>query len=195
MKRKTSYYIFKLVEYLKIYICHFFSFIQFVYWGVVIGKKVRFYGLFKLVNMNKMSIGDNTRINSGFRNFVSSYSKCSFWVGQNGNIEIGENVGISNATIISENHIKICSDVLIGGGTKIYDNDFHPLTLNERKSNPNKISSSPIIINQGVFIGGHCTILKGVEIGPNAVVGASSLVCNDIPANEVWGGVPAKKIR
>ena len=48
---------------------------------------------------------------------------------------------------------------------------------------------------EGVFIGGHCTILKGVTIGMNSVVGSNSLVTKSIPNNEVWGGNPAKKIK
>ena len=54
---------------------------------------------------------------------------------------------------------------------------------------------SPVIINNNVFIGAHSIILKGVTIGENSIIGACSLVTNDIPANEIWGGNPARRIK
>ena len=56
-------------------------------------------------------------------------------------------------------------------------------------------ASEPITIGNHVFIGTNTTILKGVSIGENAVIGACSLVTRDIPPSEIWGGVPAKFIK
>lgn len=53
----------------------------------------------------------------------------------------------------------------------------------------------PIIIGHHCWIGTNATILQGVTIGDGAVVAAGAVVTKDIPANEVWGGVPAKFIR
>ena len=50
-------------------------------------------------------------------------------------------------------------------------------------------------IKDNAFIGSHSTILKGVTIGENAVIGACSLVSKDIPANEIWAGNPIKFIK
>ena len=55
--------------------------------------------------------------------------------------------------------------------------------------------SSPVRIGNDVWIGTGATILSGVTIGDGAVVGAGAIVRCDIPANEIWAGVPAKKIR
>lgn len=55
-------------------------------------------------------------------------------------------------------------------------------------------SSGKVTIGNNVFIGMKTTILKGVNIGDNVIIGANSLVNKDIPANEVWAGVPAKYI-
>lgn len=52
-----------------------------------------------------------------------------------------------------------------------------------------------VVIECGACIGSHSTILPGVTIGSGAVVAANSLVKCDIPANQVWGGVPAKVMR
>lgn len=51
-----------------------------------------------------------------------------------------------------------------------------------------------IEIKDNVFIGAGTIILPNVKIGANAIVGAGSVVTKNIPTNEVWGGVPAKKI-
>ena len=85
----------------------------------------------------------------------------------------------------------IGANTLVGGGTCIYDTDFHPVSLKDRqqKTPPN---TSPVRIGKNVFIGGHCIILKGVTIGEGSVVGAGSVVTSEIPENEVWAGNPAK---
>ena len=52
----------------------------------------------------------------------------------------------------------------------------------------------PIIVGKCVWLGVNVVVLCGVEIGDGAVVGAGSLVNKSIPANEVWGGVPARRL-
>jgi len=56
-------------------------------------------------------------------------------------------------------------------------------------------SKTGIIIRENVWIGSGVTVLPGCVIGNNSVVGAGSVVTKDIPENEIWAGVPAKKIR
>lgn len=53
---------------------------------------------------------------------------------------------------------------------------------------------APIVLHNHVWIGANAVILKGVEIGEGAVVAAGAVVTKKIPPNEIWGGVPAKKI-
>ena len=48
------------------------------------------------------------------------------------------------------------------------------------------------IVHKGAVIGGNCTVLPGIEIGENAMIGAGSVVTKNIPPNEVWMGNPAK---
>lgn len=195
LKRKPQYYLYKItLEFRKPFI-HYLCKLKFRYWGVKLGSGVTFLGFSRVLNLNIIQIGDNTRIISGTRNNVGRNNKTIFETGQDGIIIIGQNVGISNCTIISQNCIQIDDQVYIGGGSRIYDNDFHSIDRKIRIEAPNIIPSAKIHIMEGVFIGGHCTILKGVTIGMNSVVGSNSLVTKSIPNNEVWGGNPAKKIK
>ena len=52
-----------------------------------------------------------------------------------------------------------------------------------------------IQIEENVWIGANCTVLKGVTIGRGSVIGAGSLINKNIPKNEIWGGSPAKFIK
>jgi acetyltransferase-like isoleucine patch superfamily enzyme len=111
---------------------------------------------------------------------------------------IGKNVGMSAAALVAHNEIVIGDDVKIGGGTCIYDTDFHSLDAVKRTNSfldRCDESTAPVLIDNRVFIGAHTTILKGVHIGENSVVGACSVVTKSIPANEVWAGNPAKFIK
>jgi len=91
----------------------------------------------------------------------------------------------------------IGDNVLIGGGCFIFDTNFHPIKSEER-INPltcNNGENKSVIIGDNVFLGSSCIICKGVTIGENAVIAAGSVVVKDIPANEVWGGNPARFIK
>lgn len=89
----------------------------------------------------------------------------------------------------------IGKNVNIGSGCMIYDNDFHSLDYNERIHGDKNINVAPIVIEDGAFIGAHSIILKGVTIGLHSVVGAGSVVTKSIPADEIWGGNPARFIK
>ena len=53
----------------------------------------------------------------------------------------------------------------------------------------------PPIIGNGVWIGARAIILQGVTIGDRAVIAAGAVVNRNVPAGEVWGGIPAKLIK
>ena len=109
-------------------------------------------------------------------------------------LTIGNNVGISGATISCEKAITIGNDVLIGSGVLIMDNDAHPLKPEDRDDH-SKINSKEIIIHDYVFIGARSIIMKGVEIGEGAIVGAGSVVSSNVAARTIVGGNPAKLIK
>jgi len=145
------------------------------------------------------SIGDNFKMNNGLKgNPIGRPQKCTFIVDKNAELVIGNNVGISQVAIVCHSRITIGDNVKIGGGVCIYDTDFHSLDSNirndDKEDRENKINL-PIEIKKNAFIGAHTTILKGVIIGENAIVGACSLIAKDIPSNEIWAGNPARLIK
>ena len=143
-----------------------------------------------------VEFGNDCRINSGWKYNPIGGDELAIIRAISGKIEIGDNVGISNATIISEDEIIIEKDVRIGGSCKIYDTDFHSLSLNKRLSDiDDSIVTAPVHIKRGAFIGAHTIILKGITIGEEAVIGAGSVVTKSVPAREIWGGNPARFIK
>jgi len=144
-------------------------------------------------------IGENFRMNSGkYFNQIGRYQPSTFIVGTGARLTIGNNVGISSAAIICHKEIIIGNNVRIGGNTVIYDSDFHSLDFHKRTARPEDFSDvkkKKVEISDNVFIGAHVTILKGVNIGKNSVIGACSVVVTDIPENELWAGNPAKFVR
>ena len=134
---------------------------------------------------NGIVIGDDVSINSSISsNPIGGDAKTILFAKGNGKIRIGNGCGISNTTIFATESITIGNNVLIGGGTKIYDTDFHWLDMEKRLNEAGGVSKS-VEIKDGAFIGAHTIILKGVSIGEGAVVGAGSIVTKSIPSGEV----------
>lgn len=147
-------------------------------------------------NSGSIKIGKAVKFNSGFfPNPVGGNERLIVSVDPKAYLIIGDNVGISNAEIVVKNKVVIENDVMIGGGVKIYDSDFHPINYEKRMESPNENKSIPVVIKQGAFVGAHAIILKGVVIGQHSVVGAGSVVTKSIPDNEIWAGNPAQFIR
>lgn len=113
----------------------------------------------------------------------------------NSQLIIGNDVGISGSTIVAIDKIQIGDRVLIGSGVLIVDNDMHPINSQDRINDPDKFEYAPIFIESDVFIGARSIILKGVRIGESAVVGAGSVVVQDVPAFTIVAGNPAKSIK
>ena len=119
--------------------------------------------------------------------------------------QIGENCNICSHCLI-ENDVKIGNNVTIKSGVQVWDginiednvqvganvsftNDRYP-----RAKNPNWVLEKTLI-KRGASIGAGCTLLCGITIGENAMIGAGSVVTKDVPAGELWVGNPAKFVR
>ncbi len=106
-------------------------------------------------------------------------------------LEIGDDFGMTGGAICAAEHIRIGNNVSVGANTVIADNDFHPLHPQDRLLDPQGGKTAPVVIEDNVFIGMNCIILKGVRIGRNSVIGAGSVVSRDIPPDVIAAGNPA----
>lgn len=172
------------------------------------GKKLLLKGAPFIFNKKgaSLSIGDNCVIKSSFMsNLVGLYSKTIIVTRAEGaKISIGDNVGISGATIYARKEITIGDNTCIGGNVKILDNDFHPIEWEERNrllmdekggDATDLIPAKPISIGKNCFIGCNSIILKGTKLGNGCVVGAGAVVSGVFPDNSVIAGNPAKVLK
>jgi acetyltransferase-like isoleucine patch superfamily enzyme len=109
-------------------------------------------------------------------------------------LRIGDDVGMSGATVCAADSVTIGDQVLLGANATIVDTDFHPLVAAGRRWNATAVATAPVCIGENVFIGMNALVLKGVSIGRDAVIGAGSVVASDIPAGAIATGVPARVV-
>jgi acetyltransferase-like isoleucine patch superfamily enzyme len=182
--------------------CHIHLFNNFIHLfcyinRVRIGKSVIFNGLPEIRRYpeSEISIGDNCIVNSARKFVLLGYGKpCKFvTIRKDSRIIIGKNVGLSGVIIVSDSSIEISDNVMIGANSMIIDTDFHHSHLNQRHLESTG-TSRPILIEENVFIGANCIVLKGVIIGENSVIGAGSVVVSNIPKNSIAIGNPCKLV-
>jgi acetyltransferase-like isoleucine patch superfamily enzyme len=134
---------------------------------------------------NFLKIGNNVKL----RNVTFEI------LGTNCSIEIGDNCMIGHNSYLSakedNTHIIIGNDCGLSRNIKIMTSDGHPIFQNGVRINPAKC----ITIENHIWVGDNATILKGVVVGNNSVIGLNSLVTKSIPENCVAAGNPAKVIR
>jgi acetyltransferase-like isoleucine patch superfamily enzyme len=133
------------------------------------------------VNLYGCTLGDNCRIGT----FVEIQK----------NARIGNNIKISSHTFICEG-VTIEDEVFIGHNV-CFINDKYPRAVNATGKLQTEADWQLVqtTVKRGVTIGSGATILCGVEIGENAMIGAGSVVVQDVPANSVVVGNPARVIR
>ncbi len=175
------------------------AYLLFFLWKVDYGKKLGIVGL-PVIQKNrqaKIYLGDRVKLTSKPRaNLVGLTNRCILACnGKDAEIIIDDDSGLSGVVINARNSVRIGKRVLLGGNVRIFDHDFHELDAVERFKNSGNIRSKPVIIENDVFIGTNSIILKGSHIGSRSIIGAGSVVSGNIPADEIWGGNPAKFIK
>ncbi|MEK7251225.1 MAG: acyltransferase [Bacteroidota bacterium] len=142
---------------------------------VKLGKGVR---IFNFVNMYGCEVDDNTKVGA----FVEI---------QKG-VRIGKNCKISSHTFICEG-VTIEDNVFVGHNVS-FINDKMPRATNVDGSMQSEANWKVVatVVKKGASIGTSSTILCGVTIGENAIVGAGSVVTKDVPPNAIVAGVPAR---
>ncbi len=151
-----------------------------------------------LKTLNNVSVGENVKLFS----FVNAYhcsindnSKVGTFVEIQKGATIGKNCKISSHTFICEG-VHIGDQVFIGHGV-MFTNDLFPRATNPDGS-PQTDSDWQLVetyVQKGASIGSNATILCGITIGENALVGAGAVVVKDVPNNAVVAGNPAKIIK
>lgn len=109
-----------------------------------------------------------------------------------GRITIGDYALITPGVRISASDlIEIGDNCMIASGAYITDSDWHGI-YDRIGRNPDP---APVRIGNNVWIGDRATVLKGVSIGDNSIIGASAVVTRDVPANVVVAGNPARIVK
>ncbi len=112
-----------------------------------------------------------------------------------GELQIGERFYTNRYTrIVAHERIQIGRNVTIGQMVTILDHD-HDYVFDGPDMKLDGYQTAPVMIGNNIWIGDKCTILKGVTIGDNVVIGANTLVHKDVPSNSVIGGVPFKILK
>ena len=150
--------------------------------------------------MNKIHpLSDVQTSNIGVDTYVWQYSIILKGAHIGSNCNINCHVFIENDVIIG-NNVTIKSGVQIWDGLRIVDNVFvgpNVTFTNDRypRSKQYPTDFQKTVLKKGASIGANSTVLGGIVVGENSLIGAGSVVTKDVPANELWVGNPAKKIR
>jgi len=145
---------------------------------VKLGENVKIYDF---VNLYGCEIGDNSKIGT----FVEIQKGA----------KIGRSCKISSHTFICEG-VSIEDNVFVGHNVT-FINDLYPrsTTADGAMQGDDDWVCVPTVIRAGASIGSSVTLLCGITVGENAIIGAGSVVTKDVPANAVVAGNPAQILR
>lgn len=152
----------------------------------------------KIARLNALSPTDQSGQKTILHNLLGSHGQAyhfnqPFRCDYGCNIHIGENFFANfNLTILDEADVRIGDNCFIGPNVSIYT-ACHPLDAAAR--NTCVEWAEKVTIGDNVWIGGSVTILPGVTIGNNVVIGAGSVVTKSFPDNVLVAGNPARVIR
>ena len=137
----------------------------------------------------------------------SAYRQTIIDTGKAGFISIGDFTMLNNMQIISDSRVEIGSHCLFSWNVLIMDTRRVPLSMIKRRElltramsigmrwPDSEVRSEPITIGDNVWIGFDSVVMPGVTIGRDSVIGARSVVFDDIPERTIAAGNPARTIR
>lgn len=138
--------------------------------------------LIKVDNQGKLHLEEDVLI----------YAGCRVIVADNATVKIGARTSVAaNTYIFARKEISIGADCAISWDCQIMDTDFHQLEDLEAKYE----KDASVTIGNHVLICSKVSILKGVTIGDNVIIGANSVVTKDIPSDCLVVGNPAQIIK
>lgn len=157
-------------------------FYQLRYPNVAIAKGVRIKDSLNVQGSVKVAIGSGTRLRNRVR------------ICGSGEVTIGCNVLLNGPWIGCHNSITIGDESLISD-CFIVDTDYHNLEPHLRHCPPGPKVSAPIVIERNVWIGARATVMKGVHIGADSVVGLGSIIRKSVPQGVVAIGNPQQIVK
>ncbi len=175
--------------------------LRFAGYGIKTGADCCVHGCLplKIGKRASVQIGSHFYFSSGLNlNPLVGGSKGYICCNDGAELVIGDYVSMSSTVIWAHKRIVIGDHVMCGGNVVIMDSDAHSMNFMDRRNLAVDLANKkdlPIVIGNDVFIGMNSIIMKGVEIGDRAIIGAGSVVTKSVPADCVVGGNPAKVIK
>lgn len=155
-------------------------------------NRVQFFGGANLCYSHVRITGsNNTVIFDGCSGIITVIVR-----GDNQIVKIGRNTIIESAYLVSmgyDNSITIGEDCMFSANIEIWNTDSHLIT--DLNDNPYNHKETPVNVGNHVWLGKNATVLKGVTIGDNSIVGFNSVVTHDVPSNSVAAGNPARIVK
>jgi acetyltransferase-like isoleucine patch superfamily enzyme len=107
-------------------------------------------------------------------------------------IHIGAGTFLNGTRFSAVKEIRVGAESIIGDA-RLMDTDFHWLHR-QRRTDHRSPPAAPIRIENNVWIAAGAAVLKGTTIGANSVIGFGAVVSGVVPGDELWAGVPARRI-
>jgi acetyltransferase-like isoleucine patch superfamily enzyme len=152
------------------------------FWKIIYGNKY---------NVTRFNFGKHFTLDITAKTFsliirnVSFRDFCAIRLRENGKMIIGKNVFFNSfCSLTCHKSIIIGDNTIFGENVKIYDHN-HKYNINNVLIKDQGFSTAPITIGNNCWIGSNVTILKGVNIGDNSVIGCGLIVYKDVPMNSV----------
>jgi acetyltransferase-like isoleucine patch superfamily enzyme len=140
----------------------------------------------------KLEIGREAVVRLGRWSWIGHGTKIR---AHEGMVEIGAKTVVGQeCTVSAFQHVSIGRECVVADRCMFIDFD-HGMVETDRPIRMQGIYKRDVRVGHNVWIGYGACFLRGVTVGDNSVVGTSAVVCADVPANAVVGGVPAKLIR
>lgn len=169
--------------------------------GVKSGRQLEIFGncIIRKHPQSQIVLGDNVQlISSSWRSSTANCFNCKLRTFYSTSaIFLGDHSGMTGGAIIARSKtIRIGARCMLAPGVTIMDSDFHIVWPPDRRHNTWETDiDKDVILEENVWVGMGCIILKGVTIGKNSVIAAGSVVVNSIPPNCLAGGNPAKVLK
>jgi acetyltransferase-like isoleucine patch superfamily enzyme len=156
------------------------------------GKRLQTDGICFICPRVKLEIGHDATLRIGRWAWVGHGTKIR---AHEGEVSIGAKTVIGQeCTISSFQHVSIGRECIIADRVMLIDFD-HGAAEVERPVRLQGIYKRDVRVGHNVWIGYGACLLRGVTVGENSIVGTSSVVTKDVPANAVVGGTPARTLR